>query len=473
MELSAMVCDDAGRFFLAGVVEVAEPSQSNTSWKPRVWSCDAEGNVAWMLGEDLKCGTDIGLALGREGGSLLAWSNDRSRGKRDDVVRIDPADGRIVGSFGATEPARRRSPDVALGDVETLDVDADGNVLALIGGELLRVSPDGRPLPVWPRPPLAWDIATFGMLGRARRPLGKPEVLDDYPRFLREGIGSQLGIGWDDHLYVVTSCNTFELLHRIDPRGRIVYSIELPDGFDARWPPRADRRGNVVLAHRTTVLRVDSDGAEFETLEHRSGSSPGIEGVAVAPDGEITLAVASDGGRLVPVASNQNDSREPTTPLPDRRRIAWAVLATLLALTVARVAALMFSTMPALERTVRTGGTLEGYPTTTGRARIIDAETAAQWLDVIAWILTFEGIATALLMLALVVATRHPRQAMLQALPAVLLTQPIALVLIPVLGLEIFAIYNFYRTTLTLAFLPPFVWAAGFIVSGRGPIDSG
>jgi hypothetical protein len=99
----------------------------------------------------------------------------------------------------------------------------------------------------------------------------------------------------------------------------------------------------------------------------------------------------------------------------------------------------------------------------------IDAEGAARWLDLMPLALTLEGVAASLLLLALVVSSRHPRQGLLQALPAILIAQPIVLVLVPLLGLQLFSLYNFYLATQILAFFPPFLWATGFILANRSP----
>ena len=77
-----MLCDDAGRYFLAGIVDVADPSRSVPDWQPRVWCCDAAGALVWMLREAPRLGASIGLALGRDGGPLLAWSDAHSSGER-------------------------------------------------------------------------------------------------------------------------------------------------------------------------------------------------------------------------------------------------------------------------------------------------------------------------------------------------------------------------------------------------------
>lgn len=465
-ELSAVVCDETGTLFFAGVVDVSGSSQSVSDWKPRVWCRRSGGELVWMLDADLELGSRIGLAMGPGGGPLLAWSNGDSGGGHAHAVRIDPATGRVLGTLGS------EGGHLDLREAGALDVDVDGSLIVLMGDRLRRFSREGRLVRMWPRPPLVWDVATFGMLGRTRRRRLGPSVLDEYPQFLPNPYGSRLRVGWDGHLYVVAPCNNLVLVHRIDRGGRIVYSIELPDSFGPEWLPRADRQSRLVMAHSSTVARLSADGSEVETLEERSSSDPDIAGLAVGPEGEITLALDGEHGDVIPVAGDRGEGGRATRPLPDRRRVVVPVLAGLLALGLARVAALLFLLAPALERTRQGGGVLEGYPTIAGSVPRVGAEVAARWLDLLGWVFTLEGVSAVFLVLALGASIRYPRQAILQALPAILITQPIVLVLVPWVGGEIFSLYNFQLVTECLAFAPPFVWAAGVALASRAPIRS-
>jgi len=473
-DMTALVCDREGRVFAAAQVDINPADDHHLPcWTPRVWCRGPDGALAWLLDRDLGLGEDVRLAMDREGRYLVAWSPHHPS-----AVRINPNDGRPLGPLGGSEPEAARTPHLDFSCCEALDFDEDGSLLALLRGRLLRFSVDGASLRTWPRPPAHWDIASFGLLGRERRPPLSVEKqgLSSTKSFLSPQplalpLGSTFAFGWDGYLYVIAPYAHETRLHRIGRDGRILYGVALP-GERGEWsPPRIDSRGHVVLVTGSSLFRFSPDKAEIESLIVDPTSRAYIEKVAVSPNGTIRLGMISDpnGTRIEEVSVDVPVRERKTLSLRPMRRLQTAlVLGILLLLTAARLVVLESSIAPALERARDERVTLvenSAFRLSRSSADRLLPEESARLLTRIPLVFILEGAAALFLILALAVATRHPLKALLQSIPAVVLTTPLALIVIPVLGRDLFTLYTFVFSYLpllgVLSFAMPFVWSYG------------
>lgn len=193
-------------------------------------------------------------------GTILAWRRDRP-----DLTVISPADGRDLDVVEGTEPESAADWEgfTMLG---CLGLAAFRDSMVLCSGpwrdgegrkqfRLLRFSPGGRPMELWPggRP--------GGILGRL---FGRCQRLDRFvecghrPQALRDGV--RLAAGPDGSLFMLQR----NLLAKFGPAGRKLFLAELPDGY-SEGDPVVDAAGRCWVLihgadHETTLVSVSSDG---------------------------------------------------------------------------------------------------------------------------------------------------------------------------------------------------------------------
>lgn len=295
-----------------------------------LWSFSPQGELRWHCQERLPNVDAPHIAVGRDK-DLYLWFE-----REHPLWRLSAETGELRGELGGREPEGVKAPQLDLADCRQLQVDRDGTLLTEIHGRLLRWAPDGAHQRTWPPPDILTRALSFGLVGwERRRPLyrgpDREPVTGFYGRLARMqvaplGVTGEWCLGWDGHIYVCeesyNSATKGVWLAKIARSGDLIYKVRFPEYKTGSRPPQADASGRAYLDVQTkqsdsALLRIAPDGSEARRF---TGVYKDHERFAVASDG--TLAIGRDEIELLP--PGRQASRPERAPESEAEAGAWA-----------------------------------------------------------------------------------------------------------------------------------------------------
>jgi hypothetical protein len=449
--------DREGNLYCGGRLDLPKAERerlgiTNHGFKSPAWSFSPQGALRWYVKQRLSERDEARIAVGPDRAVYLWFRYHHS------LFRLNPDTGEVRAELGGLEPDGARAPHLDLERCKALQIDQDGTIVAEIHDRLLRWSADGTPVRTWPPPNILLRLISFGLVGwERRRPLYKvsgqssgfgdsgPDRTPIEGSFTRAvgllprplGISGEWCLGWDGHLYVAEQCHDGGKeglwLAKIDRSGDLVYKVRFKEYDLYRRKPQADAAGRAYLAVKTeqdqsVLVRVTADGREARQF---AGSHDDSDPFAVAPDG--TLAIDREELEILPPGARVSSAAEASEETGDASaggsRRAWVaglqsqlpsssgareatILLGVFALVgVLRILLLLFWFEPLVAHHARTNTQYESR-SKHGVTRISAAKCRkAQAL--VPGEVTKEGVIAGLFLVLLLLARRHPVQALI------------------------------------------------------------
>jgi hypothetical protein len=286
-----------------GIYVAAQDAEQVGMGDPRVVFCvDRDWRTRWVR-RDLELTERTRLAFARE--TLLVWSKEQAAAR---VLRA--SDGADAGTLGAAQPKGAKAHGLDLREAEALAVDVDGTIVFRKEDRLVRCTPQGEAVPIWPARSgfLGWKlVAKTGPFGTRAEDAPGIAAVGDYP----EALGyADIGFGADGSMYVWYGRHVASF----DRAGKLRWRLEV-EGEIAGVGGDAKGRALVLCerGERMGVVTVDATGKAAPL--GRGAKDAGRNGALLRSDGSLvafgdwqeTMAIGRDGAVVDRAARGVDD----------------------------------------------------------------------------------------------------------------------------------------------------------------------